>query len=116
MGAIGGAKVYSPGRFRSFLQWLRRGVVWFAIGVALLFRSPGLTSYEIFGSLFSFVGSNIQFALLGIVLVASLFIKRPWCTYLCPLDPVVDFTRMLRKWILELWRTIKPRKIEENPK
>ena len=101
MGAIGGAKNYSPGRYRNTFTWLRRGVVWFAILVALLFRSPGLTSYEIFGTLFALVGSNPQFILLGIVLIASLFIKRPWCTYLCPIDPVDKFIRMVRKWILE---------------
>ncbi|MBT7191615.1 MAG: 4Fe-4S binding protein [Anaerolineae bacterium] len=101
MGAIGGAKNYSPGRYRNFFTWLRRGVVWFAILVALLFRSPGLTSYEIFGTLFALVGSNPQFILLGIVLIVALFIKRPWCTYLCPIGPVDEFIRMVRKWILE---------------
>lgn len=110
MGAIGGAKLYSPGRYREFFKWLRRGVVWFAIFVAVLFRSPGVTSYEIFGTLFSLVGTNLQFILLAIILVASLFVKRPWCAYLCPLDPVVDFIRMLRKWILELWQKIRPPK------
>ncbi len=114
MGAVGGAKVYSPGRYRNFLMWLRRGVVWFAIVVALLFRSPGITSYEIFGTLFSFLGSNLQFILLALVLVVSLFVKRPWCTYLCPIDPVVDFIRMARKWILELWKKIKPKRRKEG--
>lgn len=114
MGLIGGAKVYSAGRYRHFLAWLRRGVVWFAIVVALLFRSPGLTSYEIFGTLFSLLGTNSQFILLGLVLIAALFIKRPWCTYLCPLDPVVEFIRGARKWTIEIWKTIKPKKIEET--
>jgi len=107
MGAIGGAKAYSPGRYRNFLRWLRRGVVWFAIVVAILFRSPGITSYEIFGTLFSLLGSNSQFIVLALVLVTSLFIKRPWCTYLCPLDPVVKFIQMIRKWILEIWEKSK---------
>ncbi len=101
--AVGGAKVYSPGKYREFLKWLRRVVVWLAIIVALLFRNPGISSYEIFGTLFSLLGSNTQFVLLSLVLIASLFIKRPWCTYLCPLDPVVDYIRLARKWILELW-------------
>ncbi|MBN2046193.1 MAG: 4Fe-4S binding protein [Anaerolineales bacterium] len=101
IGLIGGAKVYSPGQYRNFFTWLRRGVVWFAILVAMLFRSPGLTSYEIFGTLFALVGSNLQFSLLGIVLIASLFIKRPWCAYLCPIGPLDEFIRMVRKWILE---------------
>lgn len=110
MGAIGGAKTSSPGRLRSFFTWLRRWVVWFAIVIALIFRSPGLTSYEIFGTLFSLLGSNTQFILLAIVLVASLFIRRPWCAYLCPLGPVDEFIRMVRKWILERWKTINQRR------
>jgi len=104
LGAIGGARLISPGKHRNWMKWLRRFVVWFAIVIALLTRSSGLTSYEIFGTLFSLLGNNIQFILLGIILIASLFIKRPWCTYLCPLGPVDEFIRMVRKWILEQWR------------
>ena len=106
VGAIGKAKSYSSSRYRTFFIWLRRGVVWFAIVIALLFRSPGLTSYEIFGTLFSLVGSKLQFVLLGSVLIASLFIKRPWCAYLCPIAPIDEFIRMVRKWILAKWRII----------
>lgn len=107
MGAIGGAKVRSPGQYRGFLKWLQRGLAWGAILLALLFRNPGISSYEIFGTLFELLGSGIQFALLGIVLIASLFIRRPWCTYLCPLHPVEEFIRMTRKWILGLWPKTK---------
>lgn len=107
MGVIGNAKVVSPGKHRVWMKWTLRTVVWFSIVVALLTRSPGLTSYEIFGTLFSLLGNNIQFILLGIVLVASIFIKRPWCTYLCPIGPVDAFIRMARKWVMEQWRKTK---------
>ena len=108
MAAIGEAKAISPGRFRNFLLWTQRGLAWLAIILALIFRNPGLTSYEIFGALFDFIGSSWQFALLGIILVASLFIRRPWCNYLCPLRPVMDLYRTFRKWMIEIWkRTIR---------
>ncbi|MCP4140122.1 MAG: 4Fe-4S binding protein [Chloroflexi bacterium] len=103
MGVIGGAKPRSPGKYRTFLKWLQRGLAWGAILIALLLRNPGITSYEIFGTLFDLVGSSFQFALLGIILIASMFIRRPWCAYLCPLHPVDEFVRMTRKWILGLW-------------
>jgi hypothetical protein len=103
LGLIGGAKTRSPGKYRVFLKWLQRGLAWGAILIALLYRNPGITSFEIFGTLFELIGSQFQFILLGIILIASLFIRRPWCTYLCPLHPVDDFIRMLRKWILGLW-------------
>jgi NosR/NirI family nitrous oxide reductase transcriptional regulator len=75
-----------------------------AILLALFYRNPGLSSYEIFGTLFDFIGSTWQFALLGIILVASLFIRRPWCNYLCPIRPVMNLYRTFRMWIFETWK------------
>ena len=103
LGVVGGAKVRSPGKYRPFLKWAQRGLAWGAILIALLLNNPGVTSFEIFGTLFELIGSNVQFMLLGLVLLTSLFILRPWCTYLCPLHPVEEFIRLIRKWILELW-------------
>jgi polyferredoxin len=108
MAALGDARTVSPGRFRKFLLWTQRGLAWLAILLALIYRNPGLSSYEIFGALFDFIGSSWQFALLGIILVASIFIRRPWCNYLCPIRPVTDLYRTFRKWIIETWkRTIR---------
>lgn len=106
MGVIGGAKARSAGRSKNLLLWIQRGLAWLAIVLALLFRNPGLTSYEVFGTLFDLTGSSWQFALLGIILVASLFIRRPWCNYLCPIHPVVALYRTFRKWIRESWKTL----------
>ena len=107
VGVVGRARSYSSSRYRGLFAWLLRGLVWFAILLALLFRNPGLTSYEIFGTLFSLMGSSLQFILLGLVLVASLFVKRPWCAYLCPITPIDAFIRMVREWSLEQWRTLR---------
>ena len=108
MGVIGGAKNRSPGRkAREFFKWVHRVLLWVAIIIALVFRNPGISSYEIFGTLFKLVGNNLQFILLGLVLIVSLFVKRPWCNYLCPLHPVEEFIRVIRRWIKELWTNRK---------
>jgi len=104
MGAIGNAKTRSVGRYKNFFKWALRAIVWAAIAIALVTRNPGITSYEIFGTLFSFTGSGIQFVLLGIVLVVALFFRRPWCTFLCPLKPFTDLYRLFRTWISEIWK------------
>jgi len=104
MGAIGGAKLTRPRQYRRLFIWLQRGLAWAAIMLALLFRNPGISSYEVFGTLFSLTGSTVLFALLGIMMVMSLFVKRPWCNFLCPLDPVYDIIRLVRGWVLELWQ------------
>ena len=90
MGQIGGAKITLLGRVKNFFKWFLRGLALQSIIIALLFRNPGLSGYEIFGTLFKLTGSELQFALLGIVLVVSMFIKRPWCNFLCPIAPVME--------------------------
>jgi NosR/NirI family transcriptional regulator, nitrous oxide reductase regulator len=108
MGVIGGAKNRTPGRkAREFWKWVHRSLLWVAVIIALVFRNPGISSYEIFGTLFKLVGNNLQFILLGLVLIVSLFVKRPWCNYLCPLHPVEEFIRVMRRWIKELWQNRK---------
>ena len=104
LGLIGGAKVRTPKHLKNILLWTQRCLAWLAIILALLYRNPGISSYEVFGSFFKLIGSNYQFALLGIVLVASLFLRRPWCSYLCPLRAVTDFIRLIRNWIEEIWQ------------
>ncbi|MCP4709607.1 MAG: FMN-binding protein [Planctomycetes bacterium] len=106
IGMIGGAKVHSLGVWRGLGRWTPRLLALTAILLALFFRNPGLSSYEVFGTLFSFVGSSYQFVLLGMVMTVSLFVKRPWCSYLCPMRPVVDYIKLMRSWLVELWRKI----------
>lgn len=104
MGIIGAARPRNPRRYSELLKWLQRLLALAAIILGVFFRSPGLASYELFGTLFAMVGTSAQFAALGLVLIASLFILRPWCNYLCPIRPVVDLIRIIREQVKELWR------------
>ena len=94
----GGAKYAPPKRLRTMLRWIQRFLAWAAILAALLFRNPARFNYEVFGTFFTLTGTVLQFALLGVVLIASLFLLRPWCNFLCPVRAVSDYIRMLRRW------------------
>lgn len=109
LGFVGGAKVRTPEPYHTLLRWFQRTLALGAIVLALLYRNPSVSSYEVFGVFFRLIGSSFQFALLGIVLVASLFLRRPWCSYLCPLRPVTDFIRLIRNWIREIWLKSHPK-------
>lgn len=103
MGKLGGAKAHNLNRFKSHMRWLQRGVALTAIVLALIYRNPGISSYEIFGALFDLEGSIAQLILLGLVLLASLFVLRPWCRYLCPMHPIESFIKLFNNWRKELW-------------
>lgn len=108
MGAIGGARHAVARRHRATLAWVQRGLAWTALMLAFLFRNPGMSSYEVFGTLFSFTGSAVLFSVLALVLLLALFVKRPWCHFLCPLHPVYEVIHLLRDWVLSPW-TRRPR-------
>lgn len=101
---IGGARIRVPAHLSRFLRWVQRLLAWGAILLALALRHPTITSYEVFPTFFDLIGSEFQFALLAVVLLLSLVIKRPWCNVLCPIRAVVDYLTFLRKKALALLR------------
>ena len=104
LATISGARHYRPRRWSPLLTWLQRGLALTAILLGLALRRPGVSGYEPFPTLFDLRGTPVQWIfLLGIVL-ASLIIYRPFCNYLCPLDPVVAFIAEGRRRIREGWQ------------
>ena len=109
LGALGRARYIQPRRGKNALKWIQRLLALTAILLALLLRNPAISSYEIFGTLFAFQGASVQWVILVVILLLSMFVRRPWCHYLCPMDPVVDFITAVRRWIRELiWPRRKP--------
>ncbi len=106
LAAISGAKMFTPKWGHSVFRWIQRGLAWGALVLGLALRSPGTSTYEPFGTLFQLKGTTFQWALLAIVLLMSLVILRPWCNFLCPLDPVFDLITAARRWSLQAWHKI----------
>jgi NosR/NirI family nitrous oxide reductase transcriptional regulator len=108
---VSGAKP-RPVRWPQLLLWLQRGLTIAAISLALMYRNPGMTSFEIFGTMFRLEGSNFQFGVLAIVFLTAFFIHRPWCRYLCPLhknttEGLFDRIRVL---VGNLWQRLRPKR------
>jgi uncharacterized protein with FMN-binding domain len=115
LGAIGRAKYIQPQRGKNTLKWIQRSLALTAILLALLLRNPGISSYEVFGTLFAFNGVGVQWIVLIIILLMSMFVRRPWCNFLCPLDPIVDFIHAIRRWVKDLWQQIRPQIDADTP-
>lgn len=100
LGKIGNAK--SPKlKFRNQLRWTQRFIALAAIVLGLIYRNPSKTSFEIFSGLFVFTGSDLLFIALALIIILSLFIKSPWCNYICPVKPSIDYVRKFRKILLK---------------
>jgi hypothetical protein len=96
---IAKAKNPKSNQLTGILKWMRRLFVWGAIALALIFRNPGFSSYEVYGTFFNLSGTNGAVLFLSIVLVVALFIKRPWCRFLCPIPAFEDYLRVMMKWV-----------------
>jgi NosR/NirI family nitrous oxide reductase transcriptional regulator len=94
---MSGAKYYRPRRFSDLLTWIQRGLALAAIVLGLALRRPGIAGYEPFATLFDLRGTAVQWIFLVVIILVSLLVYRPFCNYLCPLDPVVDFIGEIRR-------------------
>lgn len=103
MGVIGGCGL-PKSRYHNAMRVLQRMLALMAILLGVHFHSPGLSNYELYGTLFGLVGTSTQFAVLGLVLIAAMFIRRPWCNYLCPIRPVLETISIFRGWVKGLWQ------------
>lgn len=96
-GLLGPARKRFSRKFNRTVTWIQRGVALLAILLALYFRNPVKLNYEIFGVSLSLTGPTYLFIVTGLFLLASIFIKRPYCNYLCPITPISDFIQIFRQ-------------------
>jgi NosR/NirI family transcriptional regulator, nitrous oxide reductase regulator len=95
IGLVGGAR---RRRMPSALlfTWVKRVLLWLAVLLGLLCRAPGAISYEVFAAFFRLSGTGFQLAILAIVLVTAVFVSRPFCHWVCPVDTTEQIARYVR--------------------
>jgi NosR/NirI family transcriptional regulator, nitrous oxide reductase regulator len=103
LAVVSRAKRYRPRDLDEPLKWVQRGLALSAIVFGLALRRPGVAGYEPFATLFDFRGTAVAWIFLALVVFASLITYRPFCNYLCPIDPVVDMIAAVRRWLKEGW-------------
>jgi hypothetical protein len=106
---ITNVKPYRSKGWPEFFTWLQRGLAFAAVLIGLAMRRPGVAGYEPFATLFDFRGNVVEVVFLLVISLASLMMYRPFCNYLCPLDPVYDFIAESRRWVREGWLVWKKR-------
>jgi uncharacterized protein with FMN-binding domain len=97
LAAAGGGSLVPGSRVGRVLRLARPLLVWGALIIVFVTRTPAAGSYEPFGTLFTFTGSNKAWVLLVFTLVLGLLRARFWCLYLCPVGYVVDLLAAWRR-------------------
>ncbi len=94
---IGGGGFSCERGLRKKARSIRYGLVFVALLLALVLRSPGVAAYEPFPTAFGLEGSGVQWFLLPAVVFAAFFITRFWCQYFCPGMVIIEMTLKVRR-------------------
>lgn len=100
LGALSGTKRTIRDR-NNQIRWIPRILALGLLIIGLIFRHPSSINYEVFSAFFQLVGNSLQFGILILVLVTSLFFRRPWCNLLCPVKPVFEYIQTIRNWFIQ---------------
>jgi len=80
---------------------------------AVLTEQMGIVSYEPFSLIYGRTGSGIQWALLPLILIMSLFVMRFYCSYACPVGVVLNLSVKARRFVSDIYRDRGSNKVNE---
>lgn len=90
---------FIPARLDTILRYLRYGVLIWVLYVTATSGTLIFEAYDPYYALFNFWSTEVAWsalAILGLVLILSIFIERPWCKYACPYGAVLGITNLFR--------------------
>ena len=90
---------FVPVRLDRYLRYLRYGVLLWVLYVTATSGVLVFEAYDPYYALFNFWTTEVAWTallILGLTLLGSIFIERPWCKYACPYGAVLGITNLFR--------------------
>jgi polyferredoxin len=90
---------FIPARIDNVLRYARYLVLAWVVYVTATSGTLIFAEYDPYFALFNFWSSEVAIGglvILGLTLVLTLFVERPWCKYACPYGAVLGITNLFR--------------------
>jgi polyferredoxin len=90
---------FVPTRIDNILRYARYLVLAWVVYITATSGTLIFADYDPYFALFNFWSSEVAIGglvILGLTLVLSLFVERPWCKYACPYGAVLGITNLFR--------------------
>ena len=90
---------FVPAKLDNVLRYLRYGVLAWVVYVTATSGTLIFEAYDPYFALFNFWSTEVAWsalAILGVTLMLSVFVERPWCKYACPYGAVLGITNLFR--------------------
>ena len=90
---------FVPTKLDSILRYARYGILAWVLYVTATSGTLIFESYDPYFALFNFWSTEVApsaLAILGVTLLLSVFVERPWCKYACPYGAVLGITNLFR--------------------
>ncbi len=91
-----------PPKLDSALRYLRYFILAFLVVVPLLIIGKKICNLNPFRVAFNLSGSLYLVIAFGVIALASLFIYRPWCRYLCPFGALLSLLSKISFWKIRI--------------
>jgi polyferredoxin len=104
---------FIPHKMDRYLRYLRYAVLAWVIYMTAVTGKLIFADYDPYFALFNFWTSEVAvfgLVILGLTLLGSLFVERPWCKYACPYGAVLGLSNFLR--LFKIRRTASTCKLD----
>lgn len=90
---------FIPAKLDNYLRYIRYAILIWVIYVTATSTKLVFQDYDPYNALFNFWSSEVapqSMVILGVTIVLSLFIERPWCKYACPYGALLGLFNFVR--------------------